>query len=94
MPYTRDDGIEVYTPEELGISWGDIWGGIKGAGAKAAEFVKEGAKRELEARYGPQPGVPTGPVAVPQQTFMQKYGLLLALGAGGLVLFLALRKKK
>ena len=94
MPYTREDGMEVYTPEELGISWGDVWGGIKTAGGKAAQFVKEGAERELQKRYAPQPGAAPVVPQRPPQTFLQKYGLLLALGAGGLVLFFVLKKKK
>lgn len=96
MAYTNDRGVEVYTPEELGISWGDIWGGVTGAAGKTGEWLKAGAQAELEKRYGgAAPAAPTPGLVLPaEKSFLEKYGLYLALGGGAVILLLVLRKKK
>jgi hypothetical protein len=83
MPYLQN-GMEVYTEDELGMS------GILDAIKTGLQWTAEGAKMHYAG--GMQPGMPY-PGYVPEPTFMDKYGLLLLLGGGALVVFLVMRKK-
>ena len=84
---------QVYAPEQLGITWGDIKSaagqGLESAkGAydtyKEAQVRAKIAEEQMKARAAAQraPG------------FMDKYGLFLVIGGVGLVALLLLRRKK
>lgn len=83
----------VYTPAELGISWGDI----KGAAEKGLESAKSAYDSYKEAQVRAKVAAEQMKAKQLQQQqggFMQKYGVIIAIAGVGLVAVLLLRKKK
>lgn len=99
MPYLNE---EVYNASDLGLEQelGEAWYEKLWGAAKTGSDIYQLQKQQAAAAAAAMVPSPAQQAAIqaalaPPKTFLQKHGLKLAIGAGGiLVLFLVLRKKK
>jgi hypothetical protein len=97
MPYLND---KIYTPQELGFDWGQAGSAASGLAEIYGARQQKGLMKQqielakIQAEAAAAQRAAGGPAAAPGGGFLQKHGLKLAIGAGGLlVLFLVLKKK-
>ncbi len=83
------------TPEDMGAWYDDLWSGAKSV-AKSGSDIYQANKAAAQTGYMQQQQQAAQQYAAAPAGggFLQKHGLKLAIGAGGLlVLFLVLKKK-